>query len=208
MTESGETHWWTIPQAATWVLHRDLERIARMDARAITSLFVADEVEPGTLWAARLIYAALHSGRLQGYGQRSGKSGKEFIPQAFWDREAFFDEQIDVGVVARFDGLPPATLSVWLDAEACQVLWPMPSSTIIHGPMTLGAVLENMHAPNDIAPPHLLLCHREVVVCGLNANGDRVPIDRVVLSNAKLDPATDSLTTADGRRSWSAVCPP
>lgn len=205
MTESGSTNWWTIPQAATWVLHRDLDRIARMEARSIVSLFIVDEVEPGTLWAAKLIYAALRKGLLQGYGQRSQKSGKEFIPQAFWDREAFFDEQIDVGVVARFDGLPPATLSVWLDAEACQVLWPMPSSTIPHSPMTLSAVLEGLHAPADIAPPLLLLTHPSVSVSGLNAKGDRVLIDRVALGKAFVDSATDSITTTDGRHSWSAV---
>lgn len=187
-----------------WIATRKLLAVQSLDLRARASLFVASEVVPGTYEASFELLAGLRAGRLLALGWRHTKGPigpSQSIPPDFWKAPTEFSES-ETGMEAL---RPPDDRMVGLLLESDEVMakWESPRSLLDGEKIPLGVAIGRLMHESLTA---YLLRHPEVCVTGLNANGERVEVDKDVFrTNATIDRTAHSVRTADGRLHWSAV---
>jgi hypothetical protein len=195
---------WTVPQAAVWIVTRDLSKVQSLDGRARAWLCVADEVIRGTFAASFDLLAGLRDGRLIASGWSRGQqlSGiGEPIQSNFWRAPTEFSDG-ETGVEA-VRGLGDAMVGLLLESDEVMAKWESPQSLLDNEKVSLGVAIGRL-AKEDL--PRYLLQHPEVKATGLNDRGERVEIDKDVFrANAVVDRAAHSVKTPDGRLHWSAV---
>jgi hypothetical protein len=128
----------------------------------------------------------------------------EPIPETFWKEGNFSPSIADDGDSAAAPGERERWLRVTVLADDCTRLWPHPSSFLEQEPMPIGAaVADLMTEPAERLG--WLLIRPDVTVTCLNAEGERVPMDRGIFrtSDFTIDNTANSIN-ADGRR-WVSV---
>lgn len=196
--------WWTVPEAAVWIATRKLTAVQSLDLRARASLFIASEVVSGAYEASFELLAGLREGRLQALGwprSRPWAAASQVIPSDFWKAPTEFSEG-ETGVEG-LRGQGDAMVGLLLESDEVMAKWESPRSLLDGEKIPLGVAIGRLMNENLTA---YLLRHAEVCVTGLNANGERVEVDRDVFrTNATIDRVAHSVRTADGRLHWSAV---
>lgn len=96
-----------------------------------------------------------------------------------------------------------AMVGLLLESDDVMSKWESPQSLLDGEKIPVGVFIGRlMHE----SWPAYLLRHPEVVVTGLDHLGQRLEIDKDVFqTNARIDPASHSVRTADGMLHWSAV---
>ncbi len=224
MTDDSIT-WWTVPQAAVWIRTRDHTTVERLDERErkclpLAAMAIEDVTEgEGALAASKCLGTALQRGRLGANGRRAQlevvdamdepqpwilETDDERIPEEFWKAANFLPSIGDEGDGAAVPGERERWLRITVLAADCIRLWPHPSSFLTRMPMPIGAaVADLMTEPAERLG--WLLIRPDVTVTCLNAEGERVPMDRGIFrtSDFTIDNTTNSMS-AEGRR-WVSV---
>jgi hypothetical protein len=196
--------WWTVPEAAVWIVTRDPSKVRLLDAKARAWLFVAAEVVPGAWEASFELLAGLRKGRLLASGWYRGRQphgvGERIQPE-FWQPPTEFSDG-KTGVEA-LRGPGDAIVGLLLESDDVMSRWESPQSLLDGNKIALGEAIGRLMHENL---PKYLLNHPEVCVTGLNSRGERVEIDKDVFqTNATIDRRNHAVTTADDRLHWSAV---
>jgi hypothetical protein len=224
MTDDSIT-WWTVPQAAVWIRTRDHAAVGSLGERErkclpLAAMVIEDVTEgEGALAASKCLGTALQRGRLGATGRRAQlemvdamdepqpwilETDDEPIPEEFWKAANFLPSIGDEGDGAAVPGERERWLRITVLAADCIRLWPHPSSFLTRKPMPIGAaVADLMTEPAERLG--WLLIRPDVTVTCLNAEGERVPMDRGFFrtSDFTIDNTANSIS-AEGRR-WVSV---
>jgi hypothetical protein len=216
---------WTVPQAAVWIRTRDDTAVESLGERErkclpLAAMAIEDMTEGASAIAASgCLATALQRGRLGATGRRAQlemvdgmeepqpwilETDDERIPDEFWKAGNFLPSIGDEGDSAAVPGERARWLRVTVLADDCIRLWPHPSSFLTREPTPIGAaVADLMTEPAERLG--WLLIRSDVTVTCLNAEGERVPMDRGIFrtSNFTIDNTANSVS-ADGRR-WVSV---
>jgi hypothetical protein len=216
---------WTVPQAAVWIRTRDHTTVGSLGERerkclSLAAMAIEDVTEgEGAIAASKCLGTALQRGRLGATGRRAQlemvdgmdepqpwilETDDERIPEELWKAGNFLPSIGDEGDSAAVAGERERWLRVTVLADDCIRLWPHPSSFLTRKPVPIGAaVADLMTEPAERLG--WLLIRPDVTVSCLNAEGERVPMDRGIFrtSDFTIDNTANSVS-ADGRR-WVSV---
>jgi hypothetical protein len=210
MADKETVERWTVPQASVWIRTRDLEIVRGLTPRTARSLFLACSAWPGVHAASDCLMAALRTGRVAASGRRMRLpdlipgARREKSPQEFWQAGADLSDDTARGVVARESGGAGRWVDLDVEANACIGHWQPPSAILADGALSLGQFAAQLR-PEPIDRLRWLLTHPAVIVTGLNDRAERVTVDGPALAFGNADIEADTVTTHDGRLSWSAV---
>jgi hypothetical protein len=196
--------WWTIPQAAVWIRTRDLALVRSLPEKARVYLFVADAVAPGSFTAATVnLLAAFKNGRVVPHGWPRGEDHiRRPIRGDYWRAGASFSES-DAGVEAMLPTLQDPMEGLTVEANDVLGHWPCYANLLEDGPLPLWDAIGWL--PEEDCPTWLLQ-HPSVMVTGLDADAVRQMIDKDVFrTDSIVNPDHASISTADGRHTWSSV---
>lgn len=179
--------WWSVPQVATWMRHRDLERV-----RDVAETEQAFERE-----CRKHILASLRDAKLTAYARG------EPIEGGFWSGAAFVDRGRRARTLYRgYEGIV-------LDAQECVSLWPSPAGLLNNEPMPLRALLASMgedQRQDTVSPvARWFLALPSIQVTGLNASGERIKVDGQALSDGIIGRHDDSIAGANRGLRWESV---
>lgn len=179
---------WTVPQVATWIRYRDVERLTD----------VGEEEQPFERTAREAILKALENGNLTAYAHEHP------IDAEFWGR----------GTVLVQRGRKGATLyrsydPVMLDNYDCMRIWRPPAELLNTHGISLRVLLNQLGEDQgqDTAGPiaHWFLRLPGVLVRGLNSLGDRIEIDTQALIGATIGRHDDLIVGGHGQLRWHVV---
>ena len=216
------TVFWSVPQACVWVRTRDQNKADQLDPMAARTLMVAADLMRGLYEARACLQAALLGGSLVARGRLARRymetgsrewrnvileDGPRDVPLDFWRLGGALEDSDDA------DGMPAVRadeverwVRVEIDRDAVVVLWPAPYGVLREDdPLPLGALIEDgiLRAP-PLDNCAWFLGHRDVIVPGVNGNGQRVRIDRETLATRPFGIVAGDSITVDTRR-WEHV---
>jgi hypothetical protein len=167
---------------------------------------VANEVVKGAFAASSDLINGLRLGRIRGFGWTRDCSAEGVgspLYKGDWEQASFSDND-ETEVEALRPGMPGATMTrLRFDADEVMGHFQSPENRFAAGPKSLGLLLGILDGEEWWG---FLLQHQHVLVTGLDSQGECRAIDKAVFETGpKLDAATNSVETADGRHTWSAV---
>lgn len=202
---------WTVPQAAVWIRTRELSAVRGLEGQARHLLSEAEAVVPGATDAAWLpLRLALLADHVRSWAKVESDDEWEQIPANFWEGANFTDAVEAVTAsgplrIADRQWRRARLRDICLEADDCCGHWLTPTEVLGSGPLSISLARRALPAGDEEWFPWFLT-HPAVLVTGLNRDGERVPIDHgTIMTRGEIDHATDSLATADGRVSLSAI---
>jgi hypothetical protein len=211
----GESEW-NIPQAAVWIRTRD---VGAVEALGDDALAITEAPYPDAKKAIACLLAALKAPFVvEGYrhpiplvratGTLVGNSIRLAIPLKYWcdgaELRLHFDDRMErLDFVAFRPAVDDAEwTSIAVRSRDCQVCWP-PPGPLLAKPRPLEDAVRVLN-PERVEHIPWLLTHPHVKVTGLNAEGERVEVDRPVLERGSIT-GNILATPSDGPRWWEVM---